>query len=62
VSAGMAPDEVGRIVFEGLRADRFWIYTHPVHEASIRARFDSIVAGSDPVHSLAVEAELLAPE
>lgn len=62
VSAGMPPDEVGRIVFEGLRADRFWIYTHPLHEASIRARFDSMVSGNDPVHSLAVEAELLSPD
>lgn len=62
VSAGMPPDEVGRIVFEGLRADRFWIYTHPLHEASIRARFDSMVSGRDPVHSLAVEAELLSPD
>ena len=46
VGAGMAPDDVGRIVFEGLRAERFWIYTHPVHEASIRARFDGASTGS----------------
>lgn len=62
VSAGMAPDDVGRVVFDGLRAERFWIYTHPVHEPSIRGRFDSIVSGSDPVHSLGIDAELLPTE
>jgi NAD(P)-dependent dehydrogenase (short-subunit alcohol dehydrogenase family) len=52
VSAGMEPDEVGRIVFEALRADRFWIYTHPLDEASIRARTESILTGADPGQAL----------
>ncbi len=59
VSAGMQPDEVGRIAFEGLRAGRFWIYTHPVPEASIRARADSMLDGSDPVYAPGLSRQML---
>jgi NAD(P)-dependent dehydrogenase (short-subunit alcohol dehydrogenase family) len=62
VSAGMPPDEVGSILFEGLRAGRFWIYTHPLHEASIRARFESMLAGSDPVYEPGQSREMLDPD
>lgn len=48
VSAGMPPDEVGDIVIDGIRNDRFWIYTHEVEGEPIRARAESIVNGTDP--------------
>jgi NAD(P)-dependent dehydrogenase (short-subunit alcohol dehydrogenase family) len=54
IDSGMEPDEVGRIVFEALRAERFWIYTHPVPAEMIRARAESIIAGTDPVQGLRV--------
>jgi NAD(P)-dependent dehydrogenase (short-subunit alcohol dehydrogenase family) len=48
IDGGMDPDEVGAIVFEALRANRFWIYTHPVYAETIQARTDSILSGADP--------------
>jgi len=59
ISGGMDPDEVGRIVFEALRADRFWIYTHPVDADTIRRRAESIVAGTDPVQNLPLAEDVL---
>ena len=61
IDAGMPPDEVGKIVFEGIRAGRFWIYTHPVYAEAIQGRMESILAGTNPEHALEV-AEELAPE
>ncbi len=61
IEAGMAPDEVGKIVFEGLRAERFWIYTHPVYTEAIQGRMESILAGTNPAHAMQIREEL-APE
>ena len=61
IDAGMAPDEVGKIVFEGLRAGRFWIYTHPVYTEAIQGRMESILAGTNPAHAMQIREEL-APE
>lgn len=51
VSAGMPADEVGDIVLDGVRAERFWIYTHPIVAAPIRDRAESIVNGTDPSYA-----------
>ncbi|MFV1971434.1 MAG: SDR family NAD(P)-dependent oxidoreductase [Acidimicrobiia bacterium] len=43
--AGMDPDEVGRIAFEGIRDARFWIFSHPhLIEGPIRERFEAMAA------------------
>jgi len=49
ISGGMASDEVGVIVFQGIRDERFWIFTHDLHAESVRARAENIAAGDDPV-------------
>jgi NAD(P)-dependent dehydrogenase (short-subunit alcohol dehydrogenase family) len=61
ILAGMDPDEVGKIVFEGLRNDRFWIYTHPVYKEAIQGRMESILSGTNPAHAMEL-AEDLAPD
>ncbi len=60
ILSGMEPDEVGRIVFEGLRDDRFWIYTHPVYREAIQGRMESILSGTNPAHAMELP-ENLAP-
>ena len=61
IAAGMDPGGVGKIVFEALVADRFWIYTHPVYSEAIQGRMESILAGTNPAHALELPDDL-APE
>ena len=43
---GMAPDQVADLVFEAVRAKRFWIMPHPVlTEQRITARYEELIAG-----------------
>lgn len=50
LQAGLDPDDAGRIMLDGVRQGRFWIFTHPHWiEGPIRKRFDAMVAnGSLP--------------
>lgn len=41
---GMAPDEVGDLVLDAVRNERFWILTHPSHLALAQRRVDQIRA------------------
>ena len=59
IAAGMHPDEVGKIVFDALRQDRFWIYTHPVYTETIQARTDSILAATNPQYAAQMTSETL---
>jgi NAD(P)-dependent dehydrogenase (short-subunit alcohol dehydrogenase family) len=59
VSAGMHPDEVGRIVFQAIRDEKFWIYTHEIFAEVVQARADSIIAGTNPEYALNRTMELL---
>ena len=59
VQAGLHPDQVGPIVFSALREERFWIYTHPMPEASVLPRARSIIEGSNPVYAPELAGELL---
>jgi len=47
VEQGMDPAEVGRIVLDAIREDRFYILTHP-WQAMIRNRMEHILEGRDP--------------
>jgi len=58
IAAGMDPGEVGEIVFDALRADRFWIYTHPVYTEAIQGRMESILSGSNPAHGMEIPDDL----
>ena len=58
IAAGMDPDDVGKIVFEALVADRFWIYTHPVYTEAIQGRMESILNGTNPAVAMELREEL----
>lgn len=47
-AGGMPPAEVARQVFEAIRDERFYVLTHPEHNAVIRARVDAVVLGGTP--------------
>jgi len=42
-SRGIHPDEAARIVFEGVRAGRFWICTSESFEPLVRQRYDAML-------------------
>jgi NAD(P)-dependent dehydrogenase (short-subunit alcohol dehydrogenase family) len=49
VSSGhLSAAQVAAMVFDAIRADRFYIYSHPHLLASLRTRFDDILAGRNP--------------
>ena len=58
IAAGLEPDGVGKVVFEGLRADRFWLYTHPVYKEPIQGRMESILEGTNPIHPLQLSEDI----
>jgi NAD(P)-dependent dehydrogenase (short-subunit alcohol dehydrogenase family) len=59
--AGMEPEEVAAKVIDAIRANRFYVFTHPEHKDELREVFDEIIAdypdGDTPADRLAVEAE-----
>jgi NAD(P)-dependent dehydrogenase (short-subunit alcohol dehydrogenase family) len=49
LNAGMDPDKVGHITFDGIAEGRFWIFTHPLIFGTIRDRLDAAMTdGSLP--------------
>jgi NAD(P)-dependent dehydrogenase (short-subunit alcohol dehydrogenase family) len=59
--AGMEPDEVAAKVLDAVRANRFYVFTHPEHKDELREVFDEILAdypdGDTPPDRMAVERE-----
>jgi NAD(P)-dependent dehydrogenase (short-subunit alcohol dehydrogenase family) len=59
--AGMEPDEVAAKVLDAIRANRFYVFTHPEHKDELRDVFDEILAdypeGKTPPDRMAVERE-----
>jgi hypothetical protein len=45
---GMPPDEVGDIVFEGIRDGRFYLLTHPAIKERVRTRMEDILEDRSP--------------
>lgn len=59
VSAGkISAAEVAQKVFDAMRDDRFYIYSHPQALGNARARFDAIVAGVNPPDPFAERPEI----
>ena len=44
ISGGMEPDEVGRLVLDAVRNDRFWIFTDPNLVASVERQVSAMVS------------------
>jgi NAD(P)-dependent dehydrogenase (short-subunit alcohol dehydrogenase family) len=48
IPEGMPPAALAERVFEAIRADRFWILTHPEFEPVFETRFRTMMAGEIP--------------
>ncbi len=49
VSGGrMLAQEVAQLTFDAIRANRFYVFTHPQILPSVRARFDAVLDGKPP--------------
>ncbi|MAJ61789.1 MAG: hypothetical protein CBC48_18780 [bacterium TMED88] len=59
VEAGMAPEEVGRIVFRSIRAGEFWIHTHPLPADAIRDRAERVIEAQNPVYATEFSSDIL---
>jgi NAD(P)-dependent dehydrogenase (short-subunit alcohol dehydrogenase family) len=59
VSSGkVTATEVAQAVFNAMRADQFYIYSHPKALGNARSRFDAIVAGTNPPDPFAERPEI----
>jgi NAD(P)-dependent dehydrogenase (short-subunit alcohol dehydrogenase family) len=52
LKGGLPPRRVGEIVVEGIRANRFYLFTHPHWNYMMKARFDAILNGDPPPAAL----------
>jgi NAD(P)-dependent dehydrogenase (short-subunit alcohol dehydrogenase family) len=48
IPSGMPPAELVEKAFEGIRADRFWILTHPEFNPVFESRFRTMMEGRNP--------------
>ena len=48
IDGGLDPADVAGMVVDGIRADRFWILTHPTTVPAARRRWDAIAADGRP--------------
>lgn len=44
MATGIDPDEVGQLVLDGVREDRFWLFTHPEMKDMVAARAEEQLA------------------
>ena len=49
IEQGVSPESIADKVFDAIRAERFWILTHPEFDAPIRERVEGMLAGRNPV-------------
>jgi hypothetical protein len=49
VEHGVAPESIADKVFEAIKADQFWILTHPEMDIAIRLRVDGMLARRNPI-------------
>ena len=49
VSSGkMTAEQVAQLTFDAIRANRFYVFTHPQILPSVQARFDAVLSGNAP--------------
>ena len=57
VEQGMSPAKCARIIFEGIRSEKFWIFTNEDFKATYKARADSVIESSNPEYQQFVSSE-----
>jgi short-subunit dehydrogenase len=56
VSSGkLTAADVAQMTFDAVRADRFYVFTHPKILSSVRERFEAALAGAAPADPLAAK-------
>ncbi len=48
IDQGVSPESIADKVFDAIRAERFWILTHPEFDAAIRDRVEGMLQGRNP--------------
>ncbi len=48
IKNGMSPTELANITFNALKENKFYIYTHPEMQESVRERFEAILGEENP--------------
>ncbi len=48
LDTGVEPDDVGRLVADSIRDERFYVLTHPSWDSLIKARFEAMLDGTAP--------------
>ncbi|WP_238456489.1 SDR family NAD(P)-dependent oxidoreductase [Desulfotruncus arcticus] len=48
VQAGMSPQQAADHVFQAIREERFYIFTHPEYNAAVQMRMEDILQGRNP--------------
>lgn len=57
ISQGMSPAECARIVFDGIREQRFWIFTHEDFKPEYQRRVQEAIENCNPVYEVYVTEE-----
>lgn len=57
-SGKLTAQDVARITFDGIREERFYIYTHPQALAAVAERFEAIVQGAQPADPYAATPQI----
>lgn len=57
IGEGMPPGDCARIIFEGIRNEQFWIFTHEDFKDTYQTRVDSVMESSNPVYQAFVTSE-----
>jgi short-subunit dehydrogenase len=60
-SGKVSAADVARLVFDGVEAGQFYIYTHPKSLASVQTRLDDIVKGRNPTDPFEGKPEVSEP-
>ncbi|MGI9284248.1 MAG: SDR family NAD(P)-dependent oxidoreductase [Pseudomonadales bacterium] len=52
ISDGMPPQRCAKIVFDAIRAEKFWIFTHPEFKPAYQRRIDSVMRETNPLYQI----------
>lgn len=55
IAAGLDPNHVANLVHDAVVNNKFWIFTHPEMQAMLGPRYESILAGENPVRMFSVD-------
>ncbi|MGI9295636.1 MAG: SDR family NAD(P)-dependent oxidoreductase [Pseudomonadales bacterium] len=50
IDAGMSPQQCAEIVFDAIRAEKFWIFPHPEFKPAYQLRIDSVMNETNPLY------------